>query len=46
LVMAFVLSFYFSAGTIIYCLLRKKIDNIPLDSVFIETIQTPNTQQA
>ncbi len=46
LVMAFVLSFYFSAGTIIYCLLRKKIDNIPLDSVFIEVIQTPNTQQA
>jgi hypothetical protein len=44
LVMAFVLSFYFSAGTIIYCLLRKKIDNIPLDSVFIEPVSTQNPQ--
>jgi len=45
LVMAFVLSFYFSAGAIIYCLLRKKIDNIPLDSVFIETVSAQDTQQ-
>jgi hypothetical protein len=34
--MAIAMSFYFSANSIIYCLLRKKADNIPLDEVFIE----------
>lgn len=37
LVMAFAVSFYFSAGTVIYCLLRNKVDNTPLDTVFIES---------
>jgi len=37
LVLAFAISFYFSAGTIIYCLLRNKVDNITLDNVFVET---------
>jgi hypothetical protein len=46
LVMAFAFSFYFSAVTIIYSLLRKKVDNTPLDSVFMETVQTQNAQQA
>ena len=35
-VMAIAMSFYFSANSIIYCLLRKKVDNISLDEVFIE----------
>ncbi len=40
LVIAFAVSFYYSAGTIIYCLLRNKVDNTALDSVFIEAEQT------
>lgn len=39
LVIAFAVSFYFSAGTIIYCLLRNKVDNTPLDSIFVEAEQ-------
>ncbi|OHB57304.1 MAG: hypothetical protein A2173_03140 [Planctomycetes bacterium RBG_13_44_8b] len=46
LIIAFVISFYFSAGTIIYCLLRNKIDNTPLDNVFIEAEQTAQLEQA
>ncbi|HAL45410.1 MAG: hypothetical protein A2Y12_14245 [Planctomycetes bacterium GWF2_42_9] len=46
LVMAFAFSFYFSAITVIYSLLRKKVDNTSLNSVFIETIQTPDALQA
>lgn len=45
LVMAFAMSFYFSASTIIYCLLRNKVDNIPLDEVFIENTQPVEIQQ-
>ena len=37
LVVAFAISFYFSASAIIYCLLRNKIDNIALDNVFVES---------
>ncbi len=33
LVVSFILSFFFSANTIIYALLRKKVDNIDLDEV-------------
>lgn len=44
LVTAFAVSFYFSAGTIIYCLLRKKIDNIPLDSIFTEAVSSHDAQ--
>lgn len=37
IVIAFAMSFYFSAGTIIYCLLRNKADNIPLDRLYMAT---------
>ena len=33
LIVAFIVSFYFSANTIIYALLRNKVDNTPLDEV-------------
>ncbi|PKL49414.1 MAG: hypothetical protein CVV39_02830 [Planctomycetes bacterium HGW-Planctomycetes-1] len=39
LVIAFAVSFYFSAGAVIYCLLRNKADNIALEDVFIEAEQ-------
>lgn len=39
LVLAFIVSFYFTASTIIYCLLRNKIDNVALDNVFVESEQ-------
>jgi len=42
-VVAFAVSFYFSASTIIYCLLRNKVDNTALDNIFIEAEQ--NSQQ-
>jgi hypothetical protein len=45
LVVAFAVSFYFSASTIIYCLLRNKIDNTPLDNIFIEAEQTAQLEQ-
>lgn len=47
LILAFVISYYFSAGTVIYCLLRKKVDNTPIEKVYIETTsQTQTTEQA
>jgi hypothetical protein len=49
MVVAFAVSFYFSAGSVIYCLLRNKVDNIALADVFIETeqmIQPGNTGQS
>jgi hypothetical protein len=46
LVMAFAMSFYFSVSTIIYCLLRNKIEKVPLDKVFVEKVQTENSQEA
>jgi len=33
LIVAFIFSFYFSANTIIYALMRKKVDNAPLDEI-------------
>jgi hypothetical protein len=39
LVIAFAVSFYFSAGSVIYCLLRNKVDNVALGDVFIEAEQ-------
>jgi hypothetical protein len=45
MVVAFAVSFYFSAGTIIYCLLRNKVDNTALDNVFIEAEQTAQLGQ-
>jgi uncharacterized membrane protein YgaE (UPF0421/DUF939 family) len=35
LLVAFLISFYFSANTIIYSLLRKCVDNTALDEVYI-----------
>lgn len=34
LVVAFVISFYFSASTIIYALLRKRVDLIPIEDIY------------
>lgn len=36
LVIAFAISFYFTASTIIYCLLRNKVDAAALENVFVE----------
>lgn len=45
MVVAFAVSFYFSAGTIIYCLLRNKVDGVALDNVFVGAEQMePQTQ--
>jgi len=33
LIVAFIMSFYFSANTIIYALLRNKVDNTPIDEI-------------
>jgi len=49
LVIAFAMSFYFSAGSVIYCLLRNKVDNIALEDVYIEAEQITepvNTEQS
>jgi len=43
------MSFYFSAGSVIYCLLRNKVDNIALEDVYIEAEQITepvNTEQS
>lgn len=39
LVGAFVISFYFSANTIIYSLMRSKVDNTTLDDIYTEYVQ-------
>lgn len=36
---AYVLSFYFSASTIIYLLMRKKVDATEMDQVYLETAE-------
>lgn len=40
LIVAFIMSFYFSANTIIYALLRNKVDNTPLDKVYQDAISS------
>ena len=35
LLIAFVLSFYYCACTIIYALLREKVDGVPTDKIYI-----------
>jgi len=48
LVVSFVISFYFSANTVIYALLRKLVDNTALDDVYTvseETSQEPTETQ-
>ena len=44
IVVAFVVSFYFSASTVIYCLLRSKVDNTAISDVFIEAEQITDGQ--
>ncbi|MFA5422824.1 MAG: hypothetical protein WC374_03100 [Phycisphaerae bacterium] len=44
LIVAFIMSFYFSANTIIYALLRKKVDNTDLDEV-CQGVLPGNTEQ-
>ena len=46
LVISFAISFYFSAGSVIYCLLRNKVDNIALDDVFMEAEQATPLENA
>jgi len=36
LVVAFVISFYFSASTIIYALMRDGVDNVGTDEIYIQ----------
>jgi uncharacterized membrane protein YgaE (UPF0421/DUF939 family) len=40
LVVAFIFSFYFSANTIIYALLRKKVDDTAIEDVYTQLEQT------
>jgi len=37
LMVAFVISFYFSANTIIYALMRKKVDDTTIDDIYVPT---------
>jgi len=41
LVVSFVISFYFSASTIIYALMRNRVDLIPLEEVYLYSPQEP-----
>ena len=45
LLVSFIISFYFSANTIIYSLMRKKVDNTPLEDVYspFEEVETEPT---
>jgi len=36
IVVAFVISFYFSASTIIYALMRDSVDKVPIDEIYIQ----------
>lgn len=38
LIVAFIMSFYFSANTIIYALLRNKVDNTPIDEICLDPV--------
>jgi hypothetical protein len=42
LLLSFVVSFYFSAGTIIYALMRNRVDRVPLNEVYIYSAKTPS----
>jgi hypothetical protein len=45
LVVSFIISFYFSSNTIIYALMRNKVDNTPLEEIYTEP-QEIKLQQA
>ncbi|RKY12318.1 MAG: hypothetical protein DRP65_01615 [Planctomycetota bacterium] len=36
IVVAFVISFYFSASTIIYALMRDSVDKVPIDEIYVQ----------
>ena len=40
LVVSFIISFYFSASTVIYALLRNMVDNTPIEEVYTEPDET------
>ena len=42
LVVAFLVSFYFSANTVIYAIMRKRVDGTPLDEVHAWSDETAN----
>jgi hypothetical protein len=49
LVVSFIISFYFSSNTIVYALMRNKVDGAALEDIYIEPEQTrikPNGAQA
>ncbi len=55
LVVSFILSFYFSANTVIYALMRKKVDNTAIDDIYTDfesgqpqptTVKTSEQQDA
>jgi hypothetical protein len=39
LVVSFIISFYFSANTIVYALMRNKVDNTPLEEIYTEPVE-------
>ena len=39
LVASFILSFYFSANTIIYSLMRNNVDNTALDDIYTPSVE-------
>ncbi len=45
LIVAFIVSFYFSANTIIYALMRNRVDGTDLQEVFTEPAETEQTEQ-
>jgi len=40
LVVSFIISFYFSSNTVIYALMRNKVDNTPLEEIYTEPEET------
>jgi hypothetical protein len=43
-VLSFVISFYFSASTVIYAMMRKNIDHTPLDNIYVRIEQLQQAQ--
>lgn len=44
LVVSFIISFYFTANTVIYALLRNRVENTPLDEIYTPMQQTRTEQ--
>ena len=45
LVVAFVVNFYFCANTIIYSLMRKNVDNVDIDEIYVELDEIRDQEQ-